>query len=338
MAGIELHRVEADDVDALKRYVEVDAAVQAVDCPWVPVTTPRALADELTHGWDLEPGRAFLATAGGTTVGAAICYTSEWDNRHLAWLLMQVHPEHRRRGHGTAMLAALREVVRAEGRTSLGVSAWDGTAGASFARGRGLEPRSRSVNRRQHLDEVDRADVEALHAAAAREASAYELLRWTGRTPEDSMEAVAAMTAAINDAPVDDLDIEDEVFPPQRIRDYETAQLARGRLYRVLARHRESGELAGHTVVHVDAERHPLADQHDTSVVRAHRGHRLGLLLKSEMLLWLRDAEPGVAAVDTWNAESNDHMISVNERLGYRVMGRTVQLQGEVGAGLTLAG
>ena len=41
------------------------------------------------------------------------------------------------------------------------------------------------------------------------------------------------MSAAINDAPTDDLDIEDEVFTPQRIRDYEHAQAARGyRLYR----------------------------------------------------------------------------------------------------------
>ena len=73
-------------------------------------------------------------------------------------------------------------------------------------------------------------------------------------------------------------------------------------------------------------------------MVREHRGHRLGLLLKTEMLLWLRDVEPAVEAVDTWNAESNDHMVGVNEQLGYRVMGTTVQLQGGVGAGLTLAG
>jgi hypothetical protein len=70
-----------------------------------------------------------------------------------------------------------------------------------------------------------------------------------------------------------------------------------------------------------------VAHQHDTAVVRDHRGHRLGLLLKSGMNLWLADVEPQLSTVDTWNAESNDHMVAVNERLGYRWMGRALALQ-----------
>ena len=94
-----------------------------------------------------------------------------------------------------------------------------------------------------------------------------------------------------------------------------------------MARHRETGELGGHTVVAVEEQRPALADQHDTAVARAHRGHRLGLLLKAGMLLWLAEAEPQLETIDTWNAESNDHMIAVNEALGYRVMGRELQFQ-----------
>ena len=63
-------------------------------------------------------------------------------------------------------------------------------------------------------------------------------------------------------------------------------------------------------------------------MVRAHRGHRLGLLLKAEMLRWLAEAEPQVTSIDTWNAESNDHMIAVNERLRYRALGRVAGLPG----------
>jgi hypothetical protein len=37
--------------------------------------------------------------------------------------------------------------------------------------------------------------------------------------------------------------------------------------------------------------------------------------------------EPQLETVDTWNAESNDHMIGVNERLGYEVLGREVEFQ-----------
>ncbi len=94
-----------------------------------------------------------------------------------------------------------------------------------------------------------------------------------------------------------------------------------------MAQHRGTGELAGHTIVAVEQERPTIGHQHDTSVVREHRGRRLGLLLKAGMLRWLSETEPQLESLDTWNAESNDHMIDVNERLGYRVLGRGVQFQ-----------
>ena len=139
---------------------------------------------------------------------------------------------------------------------------------------------------------------------------------------------VAAMTAAINDTPIDDLDIEDEVFTPERIRIFEAAQLAaRSRIYRVIARERETGVLGGHTMVGVDAEHPGYAGQFNTSLLRAHRGHRLGRLLKITMLQWLADEEPQLRKLDTWNAASNAHMIEVNEILGYEIVASGIEWQ-----------
>ena len=45
------------------------------------------------------------------------------------------------------------------------------------------------------------------------------------------------------------------------------------------------------------------------------------------MNLWLRDVQPQLVSIDTWNAESNDHMIAVNEAIGYRIMGRELEFQ-----------
>ena len=80
-------------------------------------------------------------------------------------------------------------------------------------------------------------------------------------------------------------------------------------------------------MVAVDVEDPRIAHQHDTSVVRAHRGHRLGLLLKAEMMRWLAEAEQEIEYLDTWNAESNEHMVAVNERLGFRAVGRELAFQ-----------
>jgi RimJ/RimL family protein N-acetyltransferase len=54
-------------------------------------------------------------------------------------------------------------------------------------------------------------------------------------------------------------------------------------------------------------------------VTKAHRGHRLGLLVKSAMLEWLGTAEPELTRIVTDNAAPNSFMIAVNEALGYRL-------------------
>jgi GNAT superfamily N-acetyltransferase len=253
---------------------------------------------------------------------------TERDNRHLAWLDVEIHPDHRRRGHGSRLLERLVADATALGRTVVGLDGWDSPANAGFAAHHGFALRSRDVNRRQHLADVDPARVRKAFDEAAHAAADYELVRLVGRTPDDLLEAVAELAASINDAPTDDLDIEDEVMSGERLTAYEDAMAARGeRLYRLVARHRPTGGLAGHTVVVVDSHRPTAGSQHDTAVARAHRGHRLGLLLKAGMLLWLAEDEPQLQTVDTWNAESNDHMIGVNEELGYRVLGRTLVFQ-----------
>jgi hypothetical protein len=58
-----------------------------------------------------------------------------------------------------------------------------------------------------------------------------------------------------------------------------------------------------------------------TAVAREHRGHRLGLRLKLAMLDLLARQEPQVKHILTGNAETNAHMIAINEMLGYRVVG-----------------
>ncbi len=266
-----------DDADAVRRAAELKEAVRSFDEPWMHPITPAKVEGDLHYGWDGEPSVGFLVTVDGVDVATASYETTAYDNLHVAWLGLEVHPDHRRRGHGSAVLEFLLDRARADGKTSVGVDTWDVPGPRAFAERHGFEAKQIAVNRRQHLAKVDREELDRLYDEALLHATDYELIRRVGATPVDELDALARMTAAINDAPLDDLDIEDEVFPPERIAAYEAAQAAQGHvLHRVYARHRETGELAGQTVVAVEGDRPWIADQHDTSVVRAHRGHRLG--------------------------------------------------------------
>lgn len=328
MAALEIHRFGPDDTDDVRVAFEITNAVGAADAPWEHPWLADRFEQFLRRGWDGEPPVPFLASADGEPVGTAFVFYSERDNTHLGWTWLAILPERRRRGYGSALLEHVTAEVRAAGRTSLGTDGWESDRALGFAAAHGLERKSQAIMRRQHIGELPAGRLQQLYDEAAASATDYELVRVEGRTPDDLVDAMVELVAAINDAPTDDLDIEDEVFSAERLAAYEEATLARGsRLYRLVARHRVTGELGGHTVVAVEARRPEIGDQHDTAVAQAHRGHRLGLLLKAGMLLWLAEAEPQLATVDTWNAESNGHMIAVNEALGYRVMGRELQFQ-----------
>ena len=321
---MELHQFGPDDLDDVRAYVEVQNAVRAADSPWEHPLTEHEAVGQLRHGWDGDPDIPFVASVDGKAVAYAEYYTSRWDNHHVAGVEVGVHPAHRRQGHGTAVLEAMVDRARSEGRTTVLAGGWDSLrrrrSQPGTASSRAWSPSTGGSSRPSSTGTA----LAHLYDETLPYTAAYDLVRLFGRSAEADWAGLAEMTAAINDAPIDDLDLEDEVYTPERLRAYEDAQLGRDhRLYRVFARHRDTGQWAGQTVVAVDAERPHLAGQHDTSVVRAHRGHRLGLLLKLDMLRWLAEAEPQVEQIDTWNA-SRDHMVGAT-RLGYRIMGRAVE-------------
>ncbi len=325
---MQLREYDADDVRSVEAGRRILNAAHRADCPWLPEITPHRREMQIRYGWDQSPERHLLACVDGVAVALAEVELGEWDNRDVAWIYLVVHPAHRRRGVGSAFLSEIHEIVRAAGRTKIGGAWWQTQATEAFAERQGFELATQEIYRRVTLPDLPAGFADAAYDEAAPHAVDYELLRIEGSSPVAMLPAIADLTASINDAPIDDLDIEDEVFPVERIQDYEDAAVSSGhRLYRVVARHRATGALGGHTVVLVDAESPHLAHQHDTSVSRDHRGHRLGLLLKAEMVRWLAEAEPQVASIDTWNAESNEHMIRVNERLGYRALGRELAFQ-----------
>lgn len=325
---MDITRFGPDDVAALKEWTDLHNAVSKVDSPWEHEQTLLRSEARFRYGWDGEPSVPFLGHVDGQLVASGTYAISEYDNLHLAWLGIVVHPDHRRRGHGSTVLAFLEDEARRLGRTSAGIGGWESDAVRGFAAKHGYEKKHQAINRRQYLADVDRAELQKRYDEALTHATDYVLERRPLPTPEEDLADFAEMASAINDAPTDDLDIEDEVFSAERMKAYEDACAFRQeRAYRVVARHVPSGQLAGQTVVVVDSNNPTVGDQHDTSVVGAHRGHRLGLLLKGEMLLWLAEEEPQLEEIDTYNAESNDHMIGVNELLGYRVMGRELAYQ-----------
>jgi hypothetical protein len=67
--------------------------------------------------------------------------------------------------------------------------------------------------------------------------------------------------------------------------------------------------------------------QSGTLVVGAHRGHRLGLAIKVANHRALAERFPELEWVVTGNADVNAHMNAINDRLGFRVVERCLEVE-----------
>lgn len=316
-------RLDHADHDGIRACYDVWLAAHAVDDPLSPPLSLPVFRHWLARGWESEPSETWVAAdeATGETVGWYRIELPDLENRHRAGGSPTVRPASRRRGAGTALLRHEVERARANGRTVLRGGALVGSAGDAFARQAGAEPSLVDARRMQDLRKIPPGLVASLRETAAGAAAGYSLESWTGPTPEEHLDRVAAGFNAMNDAP-HSADREDDIWDAQRVRDRADAAVREGCLrgYSVAAIAESTGEMAGLTQVFVDPEYSEWGHQGVTAVTRPHRGHRLGLLIKATMLEWLATEEPKLERIATDNAATNKYMIAVNEKLGYELV------------------
>ena len=314
MGTTQLERLEdPTDADGVA-YHRLITATEAVDHPADPPTELAEIAGRLRLRRDDRRVLRWVVRDGDAMIGHVVLVLPDIDNQHLAMSNVLVRPDHRRRGLGTALLRAAVAAAAADGRSTFLVEADDGSPGEAFCRAHGLREVSRARLSLLRLAAVDWAEVGALAAAPH---TGYRLVRWTDRCPDELVEQYAVAKTAMNDAPVDGADIADQVFTADVIRQNEAGHREMGFTdWVTVAVHEQTGAVAGLTELVLASP--PRAFQEDTAVVPAHRGSGLGLWVKADMLCRLRAERPEVTEVMTGNAASNEHMLRINTRLGFR--------------------
>ncbi|MBC3842495.1 GNAT family N-acetyltransferase [Streptacidiphilus sp. 4-A2] len=241
---------------------------------------------------------------------------------------IEVHPGHRRQGVGSALLAALRAEAVAEGRPSLLVAAPAGTAAERALTAWGFAPGSELVRLRLRVADCDQA---ALRATVKAASEGYHLVRWQGVVPADLVAPYTEARNAMADMPGEGAGPARASWDEAWVRAMAEVAATRGdALLTVAALYLdEQGQeaVAGFSEIVLKAGGGPSARQSDTAVVRAHRGRGLGLWVKAAMLQWLLGAHPEVAEVTTVCADSNRHMIAINEQLGFETAGRETEFR-----------
>jgi len=295
--------------------------------PWSLVEARAERQAEVAFRWHA----SYAVEVDGAFVAAGEIRTPLLENLDLAEIAVHTHPEHRRRGYGTALLDHLERVARERGRSKLVAEASppyegpaDGTGwpGVDFLFARGFVLALGEVMRIADLP-VDDALLDRLEREAAPHHAAYTLRSFVGPVPDELAQGFAEVTAALTtDAPTGDLDIEPDTPNVESMREAEAIIAAQGRTKYNTVAVDESGDVVAYTELALSADGSRRVYQWGTLVRRAHRGHRLGLAVKAANLRFLQGLRDDVDRLVTYNAEVNTHMIAVNEAMGFRPVER----------------
>jgi GNAT superfamily N-acetyltransferase len=330
-----------DDSPVARDFEQATAARNAAEVTSFGTPDVAYPAAELLPGWQPsahEQRRMLVARLDGRIVARG-AYESplEGDAANTAWLQLHVHPEFTGRGVGRALADALEQIAVDEGRTQAHVY-----AGSPPAPGPRLEPptgfgsvpaENREVRfllaRGYVLGQVNRGsrlplpvDPELLaerRAAAEVRAEGYRVHLWEKTAPERWLPDLAMLATRMStDAPSGGLDEEEDVWTVERWLEAEEEHRDSPRVFLYAAvEHVASGHLAGYTELAAPTDPTRAVDQGDTIVMREHRGHRLGMLLKIANIAHLDERYPGHPSITTFNAEENRHMLDVNESVGF---------------------
>jgi GNAT superfamily N-acetyltransferase len=302
----------------VKEHEWVDLPTDPVEDAYPLLETPGK--DELNDFW--------VGRLAGRPVVAGRIRMPLLDNLDAATIEVRVLPDHRRRGYGRAMLQALVERLGALGRSTILAESPQApddappSAGDELLTAAGWRPVLAECRQLLTISAVGQnrtnADIADLEVIAA----GYRTQSWVGSAPAELLDDLARLAAGMStDAPLGELPWEPENWSAQRYRDSENMAAARGRLrITTAAIEVTSGRVVGVSSIGVSGFGPEVAWQGETIVAAAHRGHRLGLLLKLVNLRQLIDAVPAARVVMTWNARDNAHMLAINEQLGFRVV------------------
>ncbi len=264
-----------------------------------------------------------VARDGAAVVGFGLFRADEGidSNRHVADIDVGVDETYRRQGIGSAIVDALAAEGAGRDRPLLiGVTSSRVPAGEAFMRQLGADMAMETVTNELTIADVDGDLIRAWARRRNDLEPEFSFEAWDGPVPDSSLEEVTELHHVMNDAPTDDLDIEDMKFTPETVRQWEEYLVRRGiERWMLAARHVPSGRLAGYTEIAFNPNLPALGQQGDTGVFPEYRGRGLGKCLKGLMLERVMAERPGIERVWTGNASSNGPMLAINRAMGFQV-------------------
>ncbi len=322
-SSIETFRVEPGNDEAFAVALATVQADDAIRNPGDPEIGPRE-----AEAWFFRPAPdrqnvVLAATINGEPAGMITAGTESDpdDELQVASVEAMVLPHARRHGVATALTDAVLPTVKDMGQTSVvaySCQDLESEAAEAICHRYGMSARQEERCSRVAVTDIDEDLMSSWIDGAAEGGAGYRLASWVGHAPDDLIDLWCAAGEGMGDAPMDDMDFNYPTRAADAQRQADEVLVDSGFLILRTVAIAPSGEAAGLSELWVHRERPQIGHQGDTTVLADHRGHRLGKWLKAHNYRHALTEVPELAVLETYNAESNDHMLNINVAMGFK--------------------
>jgi GNAT superfamily N-acetyltransferase len=307
------------------RHVEVHP-----EDPFVP--------DEINEAWNMRDDplhyrRIYCIDDGKQVVSTLLAFadqpgTPEYEgNKHLLRVEGDVLKEFRRRGLGSRWAPTVLGLMNEYGSTVLTISSEEDD-GHGFLKRLGADARLRQRENRLDFTRLDWKMLgQWIHEGEQRNPET-KLIMYENRVPADVLPAFClALTEMVNLAPMEDMDHGGEVITPETAEEHFSQLAVMKGVQHTYITKEPGGAISGITgIVHVPFEGNRIR-QGFTGVGMAFRGRGLGKWMKAAMLQYVHGRFPDTKWITTGNANSNEPMLAINHKLGFRLHRESVTYQ-----------
>jgi mycothiol synthase len=239
--------------------------------------------------------------------------------KHMGMASIFVRPEARRQGIGRFLMRKIVEAFQSKG-ISLIQGDTSSDAGRAFAKlfsgTVGLETKTNRAYTKDMDWEMIRGWVD--ETAKANPDVKIEFIK--GLPGDEDIDAYCHLfTEVHNQQPMEELEGLEMSFTPEKMRQMLAQQHERGVEEFVMISREANGDISGLSEIAYNPQRPHVVQQGLTGVQQTYRGRGLGKWLKAAMLLYVHETYPDVQYIDTTNASVNEAMLSINERLGFKL-------------------
>ena len=247
-------------------------------------------------------------------------------NKHVMQFDAMLLPKYRRKGLGTYMLKRILTFAQEKDKLVL-ISGSEEEDGKAFLNAIGAQIAQTGAENRLKFDDVDWEMINEWMNEGPKRSPGTDMKLFSS-IPDDIIDEYAKVfTETLNQQPLGDLDINDIIFTPESIREDEKRQSSLGRTKLTYLTIETDGKISGLTEMMYRSDRKTMVTQLLTGVKQEYRGRGLGKWLKAAMLLKTKEDYPKVKIITTDNATENKPMLSINDRLGFKLHKESISAQ-----------